>query len=156
MSHTGPVLRTAALAALASALLAATAGGAPRHPQHDVTATSHGTTLRATLGTHCAPIGDGVRCADYGYPLRTKKRIRVHPGGTITLRFKERPEEIDPQLRDRRSRSVHELTPKGRGLKRTLRLPRTLPKGTDRLGFFVRYERGDADFEVDLKRHRHD
>ena len=156
MSHTGPVLRAAAIAALASVLLAASAGGAPRHPQHDVTARSHGTTLRATLGTHCAATGTAVRCADYRYPLRTKKRIRVHGGGRIELRFKERPEEIDAQLRDRRSRSVYELKQEGRGLKRTVRLPRTLPRGSDRLGFFVRYERGDADFEVDLKRHLHD
>ena len=156
MSHTGPVLRAAATAALTSVVLAATAGGAPRHPQHDVTATSHGTTLRAKLGTHCAPTETGVRCADYRYPLRTTKRIRIHGGGRIELRFKERPQEIDAQLRDRRSRSVHELKQEGRGLRRTIRLPRTLPRGTDRLGFFVRYERGDADFEVDLKRHVHD
>ena len=31
---------------------------------------------------------------------------------------------------------------------RRRRLPRELPPGSDRLGFFVRYERGDADFEV--------
>lgn len=156
MSHTGPVLRAGAATAAVLAILAATAGGSERHPQHDVTASSHGDTLRATLGTHCVPVREGVRCADYGYPLRTKKRLRIHPGGRIVLRFEERPQEIDAQLRDRRSRSVYELEQKGRGRERTIRLPRTLPKGTDRLGFFVRYEVGDADFEVDLKRHRHD
>ena len=82
-------------------------------------------------------------------------RLPVHGGGRIVLRFRARPTEIDAQLRDRRSRSVYELRTRGRGRKRTIRLPRTLPKGSDRLGFFVRYKRGDADFEVDLKRHRH-
>ena len=157
MSHTGGVLRPAlASAAGALALLAAAVPAAERLPQHDVVASSHGRTVRATLGTNCTPTGDGgLRCADYAYPLHTKKRLPVHAGGRIVLQFQERPTEIDPQLRDRRSRSVYELKSRGTGRKRTLRLPRTLPRGTDRLGFFVRYERGDADFEVDLKRHRH-
>ena len=50
---------------------------------------------------------------------------------------------------------MHELTARGNGLRRTIRLPRELPQGSDRLGVFVGYERGDADFEIDLKRHRH-
>lgn len=157
MSHTGGVLRsTLACTAGALALAAGAVPAAERLPEHDVTASSHGRTVPATLGTNCTPVaGGGVRCADYAYPLRTKKRLPIHPGGRIVLRFKVRPTEIDPQLRDRRSRSVYELKSRGSGLKRTLRLPHTLPPGTDRLGFFVRYERGDADFEVDLKRHRH-
>ena len=134
---------------------AAAAPGAERQPQHDVVVSSHGRSVPATLGTHCAPVNGGVRCADYQYPLRTKVRLPIHPGGRIVLDFRVKPQEIDAQLRDRRSRSVFELQTRGRGRERTIRLPRELPRGWDRLGFFVRYARGDADFEVDLKRHRH-
>jgi len=143
---------------LATALalcLTGAATGADEHPQHDVLASGHHRTVKATLGTNCTPTDGTVTCTESRYPLRTKQRLPVHPGGTIELRFHVEPEEIDPQLRDRRSRSVYELVAKGRGRTRTLKLPRELPKGTDRLGFFVSYERGDADFEVDLKRHRH-
>jgi hypothetical protein len=125
------------------------------HPQHDVTATSHRKTIQATRGTHCTPTRDGMVCADYAYPLETGKRLPIHPRGRIVLEFKTGPEEVDAQLRNRRSAPVFELVTKGRGKKRKIRLPRELPKGSDRLGFFVAYERGDADFEVDLKRHRH-
>jgi len=79
----------------------------------------------------------------------------VHGGGRILLDFGARPVEIHPELRDRRSRSVLELTAHGSGRDRRVRLPRALPKGSDRLGVFVSYERGSADFEIDLKRHRH-
>jgi hypothetical protein len=96
-----------------------------------------------------------MRCADYAYPLETEGRLPVHGRGRIVLEFAVAPEEIDASLRDRRSRSVHELTARGNGRTRTIRLPRELPRGSDRLGVFVGYERGDADFEVDLRRHRH-
>jgi hypothetical protein len=135
--------------------LAGAATGADEHPQHDVLASSHQRTIRATLGTSCTPTDGGVRCTESRYPLRTKERLPIHPGGQIVLRFHVRPTEIDPQLRDHHSRSVYELRAQGRGRTRTIRLPRELPQGSDRLGFFVSYERGDADFEVDLKRHRH-
>jgi hypothetical protein len=96
-----------------------------------------------------------MRCVDKAYPLRAKKRLPVHRRGRILLDFGAEPIEIHPELRDRRSRSVLELTARGRGLHRRVRLPRVLPRGSDRLGVFVSYERGSADFEIDLKRHRH-
>jgi hypothetical protein len=136
-------------------LLAAVASAGERHPQHQLLASSHHKTLSATLGTHCTPTRGGMACADAAYPLKTEGRLPVHGGGRIVLTFGAEPEEIDASLRDRRSRSVHELTARGSGLRRTIRLPRVLPQGSDRLGVFVGYERGDADFEVDLKRHRH-
>ena len=112
--------------------------------------------MQASLGTNCTPTKNGMRCADYAYPLRTEGRLPVHGRGRIVLEFGAEPEEIDASLRDRRSRSVHELTARGNGRRsRTIRLPRKLPRGSDRLGVFVAYERGDADFEVDLRRHRH-
>ena len=142
-------------AALALTVLAATAQTGDPHPQHDLVASSHGREVQASLGSHCTPTGDGMLCADHAYPLPAEKRLPVHGGGRIVLRFKTEPRELDPQLRDRRSRSVYELRARGTGLRRTIRLPGRLPKGTDRLGVFARYARGDADFEVDLKRHRH-
>ena len=154
MSHTGRVVRLP-LAAIAALSAVAAASGAQPQPQHDVVASSHRRSVPATVGTHCAPLNGGVRCAEHTYPLRTKERLPVHPGGRIVLDFEVRPQEIDAQLRDRRSRSVYELRTRGSGRERTIRLPRRLPAGSDRLGFFVRYKRGDADFEVDLKRHRH-
>ena len=96
-----------------------------------------------------------MRCADYAYPLKTEKRLPVHAGGRIRLTCGAEPEQIYPELRDRRSRSIRELTARGSGLERRIRLPRPLPEGMDRLGVFVQYERGDADFEVDLGRHPH-
>jgi hypothetical protein len=138
-----------------AAAVAASAPGAARHPQQDVTASSHGRTVQATLGSHCTPTDGGMVCADSAYPLRTTKRLPVHGGGRIVVQFRVAPQEIDPQLRDRRSRSVYELKSRGRGRQRIIRLPRTLPPGSDRLGVFAGYERGSADFEVDLKRHRH-
>ena len=95
-----------------------------------------------------------MRCADYAYPLSTEGRLPVHGRGRIALEFGAEPEEIDASLRDRRSRSVHELTARGSGREWRVRLPRAL-EGVDRLGVFVSYRRGDADFEVDLRRHRH-
>ena len=155
MSHTGSVLRVMSGVLAFSAALAAAAPGAERHPQQDVVASSHSRSVQATLGSHCTPTQDGMVCADHRYPLRTKVRLPIHPGGRIVLQLRARPTEIDAQLRDRRSRSVYELRTKGSGMRRTIRLPRELPPGSDRLGFFVGYERGSADFEVDLKRHRH-
>jgi hypothetical protein len=139
----------------ASAVVAAVAPAAERHRQHDLTVTSHGRTLQATLGSHCTRRDGAMLCADMAYPLDTKGRLPVHGRGRLVLRFREAPAEIDPSLRNRRSRPVHELVARGRGLRRTIRLPRRLPPGSDRLGVWVGYERGDADFEVDLRRHRH-
>jgi hypothetical protein len=150
------MLRVLAASAMFTAAFAAAGSAGERHRQHDLTASSHHRQVQATLGTHCTPTADGTFCADDAYPLETEGRLPVHGRGRITLEFRVVPEEIDPSLRDRRSRSVHELIARGNGLTRTIRLPRTLPKGTDRLGVFVAYERGDADFEVDLRRHRHD
>ena len=138
-----------------SLLIVAGASAAERHPQHDLLASSHHRTVRATLGTNCTPTKGGMRCADHAYPLKTAKRLPVHRGGRIRLTFATEPERIYPELRDRRSRSIQELTARGSGLERRIRLPRPLPDGMDRLGVFVEYERGDADFEVDLRRHRH-
>ena len=139
-----------------SLLIVAGASVAERHPQHDLLASSHHKTVRATLGSHCTPTSKrSMVCADYGYPLNTKERLPVHAGGRIRLTFGKEPERIYPALRDRRSRSILELRARGSGLERRVRLPRPLPDGMDRLGVFVEYERGDADFEVDLKRHRH-
>ena len=149
------MFRALALSVPFLAALAAAVPAADRHPQHDLIASSHGREVRATLGSHCTRGGGTMRCEDRVYPLPTKKRLRVHGGGRITLEFQVAPEEIDPSLRNRRSRSVHELVARGKGLKRTIRLPRPLPRGSDRLGVFVGYKRGDADFEVDLRRHRH-
>jgi hypothetical protein len=138
-----------------SLLLVAGASAAERHRQHDLVATSHGKQVQASLGSHCTPANGAMACADKAYPLPVKKRLRMHGGGRILLDFRAKPVEIHPELRDRRSRSVLELTARGSGRHRRVRLPRRLPKGTDRLGVFVSYERGSADFEIDLKRHRH-
>ena len=138
-----------------SLLLVAGASAAERHPQHDLVATSHGKEVQASLGSHCTPANGAMVCVDKAYPLRAAKRLRVHRGGRILLDFGTKPVEIHPELRDRRSRSVFELTARGSGRHRRVRLPRALPRGSDRLGVFVSYERGSADFEIDLKRHRH-
>ena len=140
---------------MAILVLAAGASAAERHPQHDLVASSHGKEVQASLGSHCTRTNGAMACADKAYPLQTTERLPVHGGGRIRLEFGAEPVEIHAELRDRRSRSVHELTERGAGLERRVRLPRVLPQGSDRLGVFVRYERGDADFEVDLKRHRH-
>jgi hypothetical protein len=149
------VFRALATAAGVVATVAAVAAAGDREPQHELVASSHHRTVEATLGTHCTPTNGGMRCVDRAYPLDTGRRLRVHARGRIVLRFSVQPEEIDASLRDRRSRSVHELNTRGRRLRRTIRLPRPLPKGSDRLGVWVGYERGDADFEIDLRRHRH-
>ena len=138
-----------------SLLLVASVSAAERHPQHDLVATSHGKKVQASLGSHCTPANGAMACADKAYPLPAKKRLPMHGGGRILLDFGAKPVEILLELRDRRSRSILELTARGSGRHRRVRLPRTLPKGSDRLGVFVSYERGSADFEIDLKRHRH-
>ncbi len=138
-----------------SIVLVAGAAAAERRPQHDLVASSHAKDVHASLGSHCTPSNGAMRCADKAYPLPAEKRLPMHAGGLIKLEFGAEPVEIHPELRDRRSRSVHELTARGGGLHRRIRLPRDLPKGSDRLGVFVSYERGSADFEIDLKRHRH-
>jgi hypothetical protein len=145
------------LAVAAALLLGVTAAvsARDRHPQHDLTATSHHRTVQATLGTHCTMSEGKMTCADFGYPLETEKRLPVHGRGRIRLEFGAEPEELYPELRDHRSRSILELDPRGNGREWTVRLPRHLPQGMDRLGVFVMYRRGDADFEVDLRRHRH-
>jgi hypothetical protein len=149
------VLRSLALSALFVALLAVAAPAVDRHPQHELFASSHHRTVQATLGSHCTPTRGKMVCADSEYPLPTARRLPVHGDGRIRLEFGAEPQEIYPDLRDRRSRSIHELTPRGSGKEWTLRLPRGLPRDTDRLGVFVMYKRGNAEFEVDLRRHRH-
>ena len=149
------MFRALALTLPLTIAVAATAPAVDRNPQHRLLASSHHMTLQATLGTHCTPSHGRMVCADYAYPLQTEGRLPVHGHGRIVLEFGAEPVEIDPSLRNRRSRSVFELVARGKGLTRTIRLPRKLPKGSDRLGVFVSYERGDADFEVDLRRHRH-
>ena len=135
--------------------LATSVSARDQHPQHHLTATSHDRTVQATLGTHCTMSDGAMACADYAYPLETEKRLPVHGRGRIRLEFGAEPEHVYPELRDHRSRSIVELTPRGDGREWTVRLPRHLPRGMDRLGVFVMYKRGDADFEVDLRRHRH-
>jgi hypothetical protein len=149
------MFRSLALSATLAVALAAGVSARDRHPQHDLTATSHHKTVRATLGSHCTPSEDTMVCADSTYPLETEKRLPVHARGRIKLEFRAAPEEIHPELRDRRSRAIVELTPRGDGREWRVRLPRPLPRGMDRLGVFVGYRRGSADFEVDLSRHRH-
>ncbi len=144
------------LSVSATLVLALATGVSARdqHPQHDLTASSHHRTVQATLGSHCTPSEGAMVCADYAYPLETEKRLPVHGRGRIRLEFGAEPEEIHPELRDHHSRSIFELTPRGDGREWTVRLPRQLPRGMDRLGVFVGYRRGSADFEVDLRRHR--
>jgi hypothetical protein len=149
------VFRALALILPLTIALAAAAPAVDRNPQHRLSASSHHMTLQATLGSHCTRSNGGMACADSVYPLETEGRLPVHGRGRIVLEFGAEPVEIDPSLRNRRSRSVFELVARGKGRTRTIRLPRELPKGSDRLGVFVSYERGDADFEVDLRRHRH-
>ena len=136
-------------------MFAAAGSAGDRHPQHELVASSHDREVQAKLGSHCTPANGAMVCVDRAYPLATKGRLPVHGSGRIVLEFGAEPEEIDATLRDRRSRPVHELTARGRGVRRTIRLPLILPAGSDRLGVFVGYERGDADFEVDIRRHRH-
>jgi hypothetical protein len=149
------MFRSLALSAVLLAALAAAAPALDRHPQHLLFGSSHHRTVQATLGSHCTPSHRAMACADAEYPLRTERRLPVHGRGRIRLQFGAEPQEIHPDLRDHRSRSLHELTPRGRGTEWTVRLPRVLPRGMDRLGVFVTYRRGSADFEIDLRRHRH-
>jgi len=149
------MFRSLPVSALLVLALATSVSARDQHPQHDLTATSHHRTVQATLGTHCTMSDGAMACADYVYPLETKKRLPVHGRGRIRLEFGAEPEHIYPELRDHRSRSIFELTARGDGREWTVRLPRHLPRGMDRLGVFVMYKRGDADFEVDLRRHRH-
>jgi len=149
------MFRSLPVSAVLVLALATSVSARDQHPQHHLTATSHHRTVQATLGTHCTMSDGAMACADYAYPLETEKRLPVHGRGRIRLEFGAEPEHIYPELRDHRSRSIFELTPRGDGREWTVRLPRHLPRGMDRLGVFVMYRRGDADFEVDLRRHRH-
>ena len=149
------MFRAFAAATAIAATLAAPGAAGDRHRQHDLVASSHDRSVRAKLGSHCTPANGAMVCVDRAYPLETKRRLPIHGRGRIVLEFGAEPEEIDATLRNRRSRPVHELTTRGNGLTRTIRLPRELPRGSDRLGVFAGYQRGDADFEVDLRRHRH-
>ena len=149
------MFRSFALSAAIAVALAAGVSARDRPRQHDLTATSHHKTVQATLGSHCTPSGGAMACADSVYPLETEKRLPVHARGRIRLKFGAEPEEIHPELRDHRSRATVELTPRGEGREWTVRLPQPLPRRMDRLGVFVSYRRGSADFEIDLKRHRH-
>jgi hypothetical protein len=149
------MFRSLAVAATLLAAVATAVSARDRHPQHDLTATSHHRTIQATLGSACTPTRQGMVCADSVYPLKTKRRLPVHGHARIRLVFRAEPQEIYPELRDRRSRSIHELTPRGGGKEWRVRLPAPLPRGMDRLGVFVGYRRGSADFEIDLRRHRH-
>jgi hypothetical protein len=150
------VVRSLALSAPFVALLAVAAPAADRHPQHELSASSHHRSVRATLGSHCTPRRGKLVCADAAdYPLPTERRLPVHGGGRIRLVFGAEPQRVYAEVRDRRSRSIHELTPRGAGKEWRIRLPGPLPRGMDRLGVFVEYRRGSAEFEIDLRRHRH-
>ena len=149
------MFRSLSLSAVLLATVAATAPAVDRQPQHLLFGSSHHRTVQATLGSHCTPSKGSMACADSEYPLPTEKRLPVHGRGRIRLQFGAEPQEIYPDLRDHRSRSLDELTPRGDGTDWKVRLPRVLPRGMDRLGVFVTYRRGSADFEIDLRRHRH-
>jgi len=149
------VFRSFAISAVLALALVAGVSAQDRHRQHNLTATSHHRTVQASLGSHCTPRSGAMVCADRAYPLEAEKRLPVHGRGRVRLDFRVEPQEIVVDLRDRRSRSIIELTPRGDGTEWRVRLPRALPRGMDRLGVFVSYRRGSADFEVDLKRHRH-
>jgi hypothetical protein len=99
------MFRSFALSAALAVALAAAVSARDRHPQHDLTATSHHKTVQATLGSHCTPSEGAMACADSVYPLETEKRLPVHARGRIRLEFGAVPEEIHPELRDRRSRA---------------------------------------------------
>ena len=149
------MIRSLALSTALAVALAVGVSAKDRHRQHDLTASSHHRTVQASVGSHCTPRGGAMACVDRAYPLESKKRLPVHGRGRIRLEFRVEPQEIYPELRDRRSRSIFELTPRGGGTEWRVRLPRALPRRMDRLGVFVSYRRGSADFEVDLRRHRH-
>ena len=149
------MFRSVALSAVVLAALAASAPAVDRDPQHLLFGSSHHRTERATLGSRCTPSNGAMACADSAYPLPTKSALPVHGRGRIRLEFGAEPQEIYADLRDHRSRPIRELTPRGEGRERRVRMPRVLPRGMDRLGVFVSYRRGSADFEIDLRRHRH-
>ena len=146
--------KTAALAVLLALSAPASAGTA--NPKLELRASSHGKTVRASAGSHCIEHGNrGFVCADYGYPLKLAGRAPVHPTGTLRLRFGAAPTKIEASLRNAQSEGLRAVPVTGSGRRWKATLPRRLRKA-DRLGVFVRYGSEDADFEVGLKRHRHD
>ena len=140
------------LASLALTVPAAGGGNA----RTDLVASSHGKSVKATVGSRCVTEGTGTLCADTAYPLPIGRRLPVHRRGEIKLKFGEAPTEVRAMLRDKKSRSFVGLKVEGKGRERTALLERKLTRAADRLGVFVRYANGDdVDFEVGLKRHRH-
>ena len=143
-----------ALAALL--LLVAGASAAERHPQHDLVASSHGKDVQASLGSHCTPTNGAMVCADNAYPLQAEKRLPVHGGGRIRLEFGAEPDRDLPgaarpaqPLGPRADRARRRPATAGSGCRASCR------RGATGWGSSSSYERGVADFEIDLKRHRH-
>ena len=129
-------------------------------------------TVRGTPGSYCLssepdPDGGGQSvCADVLPPTAPPRpRLVVEPGGSLTLRYFERAavrDEIDKisasLLRFRADGSVQFIKPgfdaepagdDGSGW--TLTLPKRLKRAND-LSLFVRFEEGDAFFDVGLER----
>ncbi len=71
-----------------AALAIATPATAATSPAHQLSATSHGTTVQALLFTTCHTVADPagptmVSCSD-GFPSATATKLPVEPGGSVT------------------------------------------------------------------------
>lgn len=148
--------RTAMLATVAIALVAATAPAAGTDPRLRLDVALGDQAIRATSGSYClqTPLPGGVSsgvCADSAYPLKTRGRLTLKAGGTLRLTFGGRPTSV--RLRMLRGTDLQStvvlkriLVPyRGDRRRYRLRLPQRL-RCARIADVFVRYADGDADF----------
>ncbi len=157
-----------ALAIVAAGTFAGQAPANHQDPPYRLKVTSHGLTARATLGSFCRSVSnhDGTGstfCGDSAYPLETRGRVPVHPGGRVHLKTNYRAGSVTvaPVHFSRNGKRFSEgdgrrARPSGdAGRAWTVRLPKRLEPRTRALDVFIRYPgRGDADFWAGLSVHQ--
>jgi hypothetical protein len=76
-----------AVCALALAVAASAVAGADKRRPRSVAAVAGGEQVRAAQGSWCYSGRRSAMCADYLYPLKIKRRLRVEPGDRVVLRM---------------------------------------------------------------------
>ncbi len=159
-SHRGPRrprVRAAvwlAVAAAGGVAASATAGMLEPEKPPRPELSSHGTSDLAQRGSYCwDQDAVGAVCAEYPYPLPTRRAVRVHPGSVVRVDLRHPASELIV-----RKREDGEYAPTCRADLSGDRWRFVVPQGEDRSRGVVlqaTYDRGDAVFGIRLSLHRH-
>jgi hypothetical protein len=145
------VVAGAAAVSLALGMAGTSAAGSRERPR-SLAVVASGESVRASQGSWCYFGPHSGMCADYAYPLRIRRSLRVEPGQR--LRFQTHDATIESlsatllRVRGRRIRERGELDAIQRAAKNPRAWRATIPGGArnaNRIDVFARYEDGRGD-----------